>query len=108
MADKNIVIDELEDEVLDEEMETPNPEQETPAVDQKPKGGFINGCKKVGRIAEAGFAIFGGAVAALMIVDGVKASKRRKSISAAPTPQITQIPESQNILDDVKVDITKF
>ena len=55
MADKNIVIDEeLDEEVLDEEMETPNPEQETPAVDQKPKGGFINGCKKVGRIAEAG------------------------------------------------------
>lgn len=107
MADKNIVIDEeLDEEVLDEEMETPNPEQETPAVDQKPKGGFINGCKKVGRIAEAGFAIFGGIVGALMIVDGVKASKRRKSISAAPTPQI---PEThQNILDDVKVDITEF
>lgn len=106
MADKNINVEVLEDEVLlDEEMETPNPEQETTAVDQKPKGGFINGCKKVGRIAEAGFAIFGGIVGALMIVDGVKASKRRKSIPT-PTPQI---PEThQNILDDVKVDITEF
>lgn len=108
MADKNIVIDEkLDEEVLDEEMETPNPEQETPVVDQKkPKGGFVKTCKKVGRIAEAGFAIFGGIVGALMVIDTVKASKRRKSSIPAPTPQI---PEThQNILDDVKVDITEF
>lgn len=99
MADKNID-EELKGTVAEQpETETQTGQPETPK--DKKAGGFVEIVKKAGRIAEAALAIFGGIVSGLMIADGIRTAKRRKSISAP-----TQIPETSNqILDDVKVNI---
>jgi hypothetical protein len=108
MADKK-KFNEVEDEVVDDEVEvkvydTEAEEEPEIAVETKKPNGFIEGCKKVGRIAEGALAIFGGLTAGLMIYDGVKTRKARKNyIPAQPQPQITQS-TSQEVLNDVKVE----
>lgn len=104
MADKKNNIDETEvkDTTVVPEEETQAEQAETPKADDKNAGGFVKVCKKAGRIAEAFLAIFGGIVSGLMIVDGVRTAKRRKSISA-PTQQIPET--AHQVLDDVKVNI---
>jgi hypothetical protein len=113
MADKknfNEVEDNEEIFVEEEEREAETPEaEEEPEIiveDKKPNG-FIKGCKKAGRIVEAGLAIFGGVVGGLMIYDGVKVRRQRKNYIPA---QPQQIPSSttQEVLNDAKVDITEF
>ena len=103
MADKKNIDEELKGTVAEHPEETPSEQQEAPKADDKKDVSFVKIVEKAGRIAEAALAIFGGAVSALMIVDGVKNAKRRKSISAP-----TQISETAHqVLDDVKVNITE-
>lgn len=114
MADKknfNEVVDEELDEELDDEVEvevddTEAEEEPEIVVETKKVNGFIEGCKKVGRIAEGALAIFGGLTAGLMIYDGVKTRRQRKNYIPAQPQQ--QIPSSttQEVLNDVK--ITEF
>jgi hypothetical protein len=103
MADKNFK--EVDEEIFDEELEgeTPEAEEEEIVVEDKKPNGFIEGCKKVGRIAEGALAIFGGVVGGLMIYDGIKTRKQRKNyIPAQPQQQIPQSTTEQ-ILNDVKI-----
>ena len=106
MADKKN-FNEVVDEELDDEVEVEDTEAEQEpeiVVETKKQNSFIEGCKKVGRIAEGALAIFGGLTAGLMIYDGVKTRKQRKNyIPAQPQQQITQSTTEQ-ILDDVKVE----
>ena len=111
MADKKKNFNEVEDneeifvEEEEQEVETPEAEAEPEiVVETKKPNGFIEGCKKAGRIAEATLAIFGGVVGGLMVYDGIKTRKARKNYIPAAQPQ--QIPSSttEQILDDVKVE----
>ena len=110
MADKKKNFNEVEDEVVDDEVEVEvddtDAEEEEVVVETKKPNGFIEGCKKAGRIAEAALAIFGGVVGGLMVYDGVKTRKARKNYIPAQPQQ--QIPSSttQEVLNDVK--ITEF
>lgn len=107
MADKknfNEVVDEELDDEVEVEVDDTDAEEEEVVVETKKPNGFIEGCKKAGRIAEAALTIFGGAVGALMVYDGIKTRKQRKNYIPAAQPQ--QIPSSttEQILDDVKVE----
>ena len=110
MADKkknfNEVVDDEEIFVEEEEQEAETPEaEEEPeiVVETKKPNGFIEGCKRVGRIAEGALAIFGGVVGGLMVYDGIKTRRQRKNYIPA---QPQQIPSSttQEVLNDVKVE----
>jgi hypothetical protein len=63
MADKknfNEVVDEELDDEVEVEVDDTDAEEEEVVVETKKKpNGFIEGCKKAGRIAEAALAIFG-------------------------------------------------
>ena len=109
MADKknfNEVVDEELDDEVEVEVDDTDAEEEEVVVETKKPNGFIEGCKKAGRIAEAALAIFGGVVGGLMVYDGVKTRKARKNYIPAQPQQ--QIPSSttQEVLNDVK--ITEF
>lgn len=109
MADKknfNEVVDEELDDEVEVEVDDTDAEEEEVVVETKKPNGFIEGCKKAGRIAEAALAIFGGVVGGLMVYDGIKTRKARKNyIPAQPQQQITQS-TTQEVLNDVK--ITEF
>jgi hypothetical protein len=112
MADKKnfneVVDEELDDEVEVEVDDTDAEEEPEIVVETKKPNGFIEGCKKIGRIAEGALAIFGGVVGGLMIYDGIKTRKQRKNyIPAQPQQQIPQSTTEQ-ILGDAKVNITEF
>jgi hypothetical protein len=106
MADKknfNEVVDEELDDEVEVEVDDTDAEEEEVVVETKKPNGFVEGCKKVGRIAEGALAIFGGVVGGLMVYDGIKTRRQRKNYIPAQPQQIPQS-TTQEVLNDVKVE----